>query len=148
MSPQVGERFESMDCKQAQGLITAFINDQINDDKELQAFLEHVEGCGECREELEVTFSLLTAMKQLDEDSDLSDNYIADLNDKIEECYLERQRKYRITKLRRVVLAIMIVLLLLLNGITAVEKREEADRRFLRNVMGVELPVVTGSALE
>lgn len=129
-----------MDCKQAQGLITAFINDQLNDSEELQAFLEHVEGCKECKEELEVTYSLVTAMKQLDAGEDLSDNFIADLNDKIAECYLEMYRKRRSAKRRRIVLAVLIGLLLLLNGITAVEKREEADRRFLRERFGIELP--------
>jgi len=137
--PRDGERFECMDCKKAQGLITAFINEQLNDDEELQAFLAHVEHCAECREELEVTYSLLTAMKQLDEDTDLSDDYIADLNQKIEGCYIERLKKKRSLARRRAVLVILIMLLLLLNGITVVEKREEVDRRFLRTVVGVDL---------
>ena len=68
------------------------------------------------------------------------DNFIADLNDKIAECYLEMYRKRRSAKRRRIVLAVLIGLLLLLNGITAVEKREEADRRFLRERIGIELP--------
>lgn len=139
--PQDGERFECMDCKQAQGLIAAFINEQLNDEEEMKAFLEHVETCAECREELEVTYSLMTAMKQLDEDTDLSDNYIADLNHKIEECYLEGLRKKRSRARRRMVLAVLIFLLVFMNGITVMKKRSEADERFMRRIEELELNV-------
>ena len=70
-----------MDCKKAMELMTQFINEQLDAD-DVQAFLDHIDSCPECREELEVTYSLMTAMKQLDEDTDLSDNYIEELNQK------------------------------------------------------------------
>lgn len=139
--PQGGERFECMECKQALGLIVAFINEQINDEEEMKAFLEHVETCAECREELEVTYSLMTAMRQLDEDTDLSDDYIADLNHKIEECYLEGLRKKRSRKRRRIVLAVLIFLLVFLNGITVMKKRNDADECFVRSIENFELNV-------
>lgn len=138
--PWDGERFECMDCKRAQELITAFINEQLKDDAERKAFLEHIDECAECREELEVTYSLITAMKQLDEDTDLSDNYIAELNRKIETCYIDGLRKKRSAARRKAVIAVLIAFLLLMNGITVVEEREELDRRFLREVVGVDLP--------
>ena len=71
-----------MDCKRAMELMTQFINDRL-DAEDVQAFLDHIDSCPECREELEVNYSLMTAMKQLDEDTDLSDNYIEELNKKI-----------------------------------------------------------------
>ena len=129
-----------MDRKRAQGLITAFINEQLKDEDEMKAFLEHMDECAECREELEVTYSLLTAMKQLDEGTDLSDNYIAELNQKIETCYIEGLKKKRSVARRRAVLIVLIVSLLFLNGISAVEERKEVDKRFLREVVGIELP--------
>lgn len=60
-------------CKEAQGLIVPYINDKL-DIKQLEQFLEHIETCSDCREELEVYFTLLTGMKQLDEDKNLSGN--------------------------------------------------------------------------
>lgn len=129
-----------MNCKRAQGLITAFINEQLKDDNEMKAFVEHMDSCAECREELEVTYALLTAMKQLDEDTDLSDNYIAELNQKIEACYIEGLKKKRSIARRWAVLVVLMVSLLFLNGITAVEERKESDRRFFREVVGVDLP--------
>jgi len=52
--------------------------------KELEEFIDHISSCSECKEELEVYFALLTAMKQLDEDKNLSDNYSMELSDKLE----------------------------------------------------------------
>jgi len=68
----------------AQSLITGFINDEL-EIEELEEFLKHINSCDECREELEVYYALLTAMKQLDEDKDLSDDFSQELKEKIEQ---------------------------------------------------------------
>jgi len=127
-----------MDCKRAMELITQFINGQLNVE-DTQAFLDHIDSCPECREELEVTYSLMTAMKQLDEDTDLSDNYIEELNEKIETCYLDELKRKRSCARRRALLAVVILLLVLQNGITLKVKRKEEDRRFFRMIAGLEV---------
>ena len=126
-----------MDCKRAMELMTQFINDQL-DAEDVQAFLDHIDSCPECREELEVNYSLMTAMKQLDEDTDLSDNYIEELNKKIETCYLDELKRKRSCVRRRILLGVVVVLLLFMNGITVKEERKEEDRRFFRMITGVE----------
>ena len=72
-----------MTCMKAQSLITAFINDELEIDK-LEEFTSHIKSCGDCMEELEVYYALLTAMKQLDEDKNLSNDFNQELRDKIE----------------------------------------------------------------
>ena len=126
-----------MDCKKAMELMAQFINEQLNTE-DTEAFLNHIDSCPECREELEVTYSLMTAMKQLDADEDLSENYIEELNQKIETCYLEELKRKRSCARRRAFLAVVVALLIFLNGITANEKREEEDRRFFRKIVGIE----------
>ncbi len=126
-----------MDCKKAMELMTQFINEQLDAD-DVQAFLDHIDSCPECREELEVTYSLMTAMKQLDEDADLSDNYIEELNQKIETCYLDELKRKRSCVRRRILLGIVVFLLLFMNGITVKEERREEDRRFFRMISGTE----------
>lgn len=126
-----------MECKRAMELIVPFINEQLNPE-EMEAFLNHIDSCPECREELEVNYSLMTAMKQLDENTDLSDNYIEELNQKIELCYLDELKRKRACSRRRVVLGAVVFLLLLLNGITVDKRREEEDRRFFRRIAGIE----------
>lgn len=73
-----------MKCIKTQSMITTFINDKlpIND---IEEFLDHVGSCPKCREELEVYYALLTAMKQLDDDKDLSSDFVHDLDEKLEE---------------------------------------------------------------
>jgi len=72
-----------MTCLEAQRLITAFINDQLNVEQ-LEAFVSHITSCPDCMEELEVYYVLLTAMKQLDEEKNLSNDYHIELLDKIQ----------------------------------------------------------------
>lgn len=126
-----------MECKRAMELMTQFINEQL-DAEDVQAFLDHIDSCPECREELEVTYSLMTAMKQLDEDTDLSDNYIEELNQKIETCYLDELKRKRSCIRRRIVLGVVVVMLVLQSGITIKEARQEEDKRFFRMIAGVE----------
>lgn len=63
-----------MTCSEAQSYITPFINDEL-DSKQIEEFLLHIEKCEDCREELEVYYTLLTGMKQLEEESDLSSDF-------------------------------------------------------------------------
>lgn len=126
-----------MDCKRVMELMTQFINGQLNTE-DVEAFLDHVESCPECREELEVNYSLMTAMKQLDEDTDLSDNYIEELNQKIAACYIEEWKRKRACARRRAVLVFAVILLILQNGISFNSKREDEDRRFFRKIAGIE----------
>jgi hypothetical protein len=103
-----------MTCKETQSRITPFIHDQLNL-KEMEAFIEHVQSCKECREELEVYYALLTAMEQLDEDRTLSDNYNMELDMKIEreqEKIVHAKFLFYRKKIRLVIVILMIVLLL------------------------------------
>lgn len=72
-----------MTCMKAQGLITAFIYDELNIG-ELEEFVWHIQSCQECQEELEVYYALLTAMKQLDEDRNLSNDFNQELREKLD----------------------------------------------------------------
>ncbi|MCI8417458.1 MAG: zf-HC2 domain-containing protein [Lachnospiraceae bacterium] len=58
-----------MTCKEAMQYIMPYINDEMTD-KEVEAFLEHIKGCRECYEELEVYYTIYAGLAQLDNDSD------------------------------------------------------------------------------
>lgn len=62
-----------MDCSKAQSLIVPFIQNQLTDE-ETQSFLQHIEHCNECYDELEVYFIIFSVTRQLDgETQDVSD---------------------------------------------------------------------------
>lgn len=97
-----------MNCLDAQRLITPFIKDELSM-TELEEFLAHVKECPECKEELEVYYALLTAIKLLDEEKEMSNNFNEDLNNKIRSCE-ERIRRNKFNKVRRrVVFAFVVV---------------------------------------
>lgn len=64
-------------------MIIGFINDELSLE-DLELFLDHVNSCSECREELEVYYGLITAMKQLDDDKILYDDFSMELSSKLE----------------------------------------------------------------
>lgn len=55
-----------MDCREVQKLVMPYIQDELTD-RELEDFLEHVEACPDCQEELEIYFMVSLGLKQLDE---------------------------------------------------------------------------------
>ena len=69
-----------MNCREMQSLIVPFIKSELSVEQE-KSFLEHIDECKECREELEVYYILLIGLKQLDEDPSGS----LDLHRKFEE---------------------------------------------------------------
>jgi hypothetical protein len=99
-----------MTCIKAQAMITPFINNKLTI-KELEEFLEHVNSCDGCREELEVYYALLTAMKQLDEDKNLSSNYSQELVDKLEKSH-EKVIHVKYTYYRKKVMLIFTMIFL------------------------------------
>lgn len=58
-----------MNCRAAEGMVTRYINHTLSMD-ELEEFLEHVESCSSCYEELETYFIVHEAMLQLNEEEE------------------------------------------------------------------------------
>ncbi|MBE5963067.1 MAG: zf-HC2 domain-containing protein [Lachnospiraceae bacterium] len=105
-----------MTCMETQNKITLFINDQL-DMATAEGFLSHIESCPSCREELEVYYALLTAMKQLDEDKELSTDYNAQLNKKIA-WYEEKFRHIKVVHVRkRFYLLFLAILFVMISSI-------------------------------
>lgn len=57
-----------MNCQTAESMVTRYIEHDLSVD-ELEGFIDHVENCPSCYEELETYFIVHAAMKQLDEES-------------------------------------------------------------------------------
>lgn len=88
-----------MTCLEAQSHITEFINDQL-DMATLEKFLDHVNHCSDCKEELEVYYTLLTAMKLLDEDKELANQFSQELDHKLK-LSAEKIRRKRNARVRK-----------------------------------------------
>ena len=68
-----------MNCLEAQSKIMAFIDNDLPDD-ELKEFIKHIKSCDNCAEELEIYYTLVVGMKQLDDGENISGDFRKQLN--------------------------------------------------------------------
>lgn len=55
-----------MNCKEAEKRIPSFLQDDLDGSK-LEEFVEHVENCSECKEELSIQFLVTEGLERLEE---------------------------------------------------------------------------------
>ncbi len=73
-----------MTCLEAQTKIMAFIDNKLTGE-ELYEFVKHVKKCKNCSEELEIYYTLLVGMKQLDNNENLSSDFKKELDRKLDD---------------------------------------------------------------
>ena len=100
-----------MDCRQAEKLVVPYIKDELNMD-ELDDFLEHVEYCDNCMEELEIHYMVDVGLKKLDED-DATYDIVGDLMRKMDSSVNEIRRftMFQITRYAVSTLSAMFLIL-------------------------------------
>ena len=59
------EQGENMDCKDEEKMIPVFLQDEL-DIKVLNQFIEHIDGCPECMEELSIQFLVAEGLERLE----------------------------------------------------------------------------------
>lgn len=62
-----------MTCKEAENLVMPYIRHKL-DIGQVEEFLEHIDTCENCREELEIYYTVEVGIRQLDSDTD-TDHY-------------------------------------------------------------------------
>lgn len=88
-----------MECGEFQKNIQPFINGKLNRLKE-EEMLEHLLTCDECNEELEIYYTIINCVKELDGKLETSDNYHGEYNEFIEKSRREI-KKYKKNRLKR-----------------------------------------------
>ena len=97
-----------MNCRAAEGMVTRYINHTLFMD-ELEEFLEHVESCSSCYEELETYFIVHEAMLQLNEEEEEA---VLDLRHLLEQDIRKEKRYIYKKKVTNVLSAILFVILI------------------------------------
>lgn len=102
-----------MRCRQAQSLVGAFIKDEL-DDEQLKEFLDHIENCADCYEELEVSYMVTEGLAALDHDVtgtfDLKKSLQNVIRSRRKRLALGRRRKLR----RRIIAALFVIFMIVL----------------------------------
>lgn len=75
---------DSVQCKEAIRLITPFIEKEIPQEK-LRFFLEHIRNCKECREELELYYTIHKYIESSDRDWFFTYNFKAEFEKELKE---------------------------------------------------------------
>lgn len=100
-----------MECKEFERLIPDFIADRL-DYPTLRRFCEHMDYCGECREELTIQFLVTEGVQRLE------DGNAFDLQKELEERILSAKQKIRFNRgIMRLGLLLEIAAVCLLAGI-------------------------------
>lgn len=120
-----------MTCFEAQSMITKYLNDELSYD-ELESFLDHISTCENCREELEIYYTLITGMKQLDEDKVLTSNFHKALEKKLmnsRNLLIKRQKK----NFRKAIFLCVIVLIISMSLSFESSQRDDKDMPVFTN---------------
>ena len=84
-----------MNCLEAQSKIVAFIEDKLDNGEKLE-FIRHIRSCNNCAEELEIYYTLLVGMKQLDDDIVPTTSYKDQMEEKLNSEYKHLQNRHGI----------------------------------------------------
>lgn len=104
-----------MTCQEAQSLITEYVQDQL-DTKTLESFLQHVNHCPDCLEELEVYYIVFTGIKRLDDDLNIAINYHEEFQNTLRESANQIKREHRNHIARRIAFAILTFMIMLISN--------------------------------
>ena len=93
-----------MNCVTSQQMIRAYLDGYLSD-RELEEFLNHVQTCPDCFDELEVYFSVYRTLRDVDEKGDY--NFRKKLRRKLEEsrAYLRRRNQSKALKVSLILAA-------------------------------------------
>lgn len=99
-----------MNCRAAEEMVTRYINHTLSIE-EMEEFLEHVQSCSSCYDELETYFIVHEAMVQLDEEAG---DTVLDLQHLLEQDLKKSRRYIRKKKAGRILKAVSFLLLIVL----------------------------------
>lgn len=108
-----------MKCIEAQQLVKPYLQKQLSD-RELEQFLDHVENCPECYDELEIYFVIYEALEDSRETHGADKyNFQEKLKQDIKNSrrYLHLRRAYRLFRYAVVLLAEVLLVFAILTGV-------------------------------
>lgn len=105
-----------MDCKEAEKKIPSFLDEEL-DGRDLAEFVEHIEGCPDCKEELSIQFLVAEGMEQLEQGNNfnLQEALLLKLGDADDKIRINRLLRDILLCLEAVVAAAIIAALIIVS---------------------------------
>lgn len=86
-----------LNCREAEKMVMPYINAEL-DEQELEQFLNHIHNCPECKEELEIYYTVSLGLRQLD-----SGTGVYDITGALEESLDVAWLRVRTVRLRKII---------------------------------------------
>lgn len=103
-----------MTCLEAQSNIIAYIEDGLDKDKKID-FLKHVSNCKDCMEELDIYYTMIEGMRQMDSNVPVSRDFRAELDTRINRELRQDKNKKSIVR-SSVLITVVVILFFVIVG--------------------------------
>ena len=103
-----------MTCLEAQSSIIAYIENRLEKDKQIE-FLKHVKNCNDCMEELDIYYTMIEGMHQMDSNLPITRDFRAELEMRIEREFKQDRNKKSFVR-SSVFIAVIAVLIFVIAG--------------------------------
>ena len=125
-----------MTCLEAQSNIMDFIEKKLPDDK-AGDFVRHMRKCKTCSEELEIYYTMIVGMHQLDKGRELSSNFKQDLNDELAgiERKIKRSKRFRLSTFSVCLLVALFGIFFLYEN--TLKRVYDAEQRVIKESQGI-----------
>lgn len=124
-----------MTCMEARRMVTPYVNRTLTD-QETEAFLDHIEHCSDCMEELDIYFTMYKAMDSLDSGSHQEYNFKKMLE---EDIHTARRAilTHKLSRGTRLVIVLLAEFFLIWSVITGYEMKhmQPAESTFQRAIL-------------
>ncbi len=117
-----------MTCLEAQSKIIAYIDYNLEKDQKTE-FLKHIRCCENCKDELNIYYTMIEGMRQLDNNMPLSKDFSVELDNRIEHELRVNKNKKSVMRSSIVVMVIVLfsfVLLTYANFLNIIHEEEQA----------------------
>ena len=139
-----------MKCIEAQQLVKPYLQKQLSD-RELEQFLDHVENCPECYDELEIYFVIYEALEDSRETHGADKyNFQEKLKQDIKNSrrYLHLRRAYRLFRYAVVLLAEVLLVFAILTGVEMMGEEGSRGTTIYRFLYGGQAETETETETE
>ena len=145
-----------MTCLEAQSNIMAFLDKKLPDDVTAD-FVRHMRYCKNCSEELEIYYTLVVGMKQVDNNQELSSNFAQDLERELSrlEHKVRSAKRFKVSTFSIVFVAAIVFLMFLYNqclakvyNIEQIMKYQAQGQMYFYETFAESMEVCTRDVLE
>lgn len=131
-----------MDCAKCQECTKSYIDGTLPDNLVLE-YCAHLETCPKCKEDLIVNYALVNALRSLNENRELSSDYVKEVDDRLEASKNAILHAASMRKVRRVLVFLEMMCIMVFASIfPPIEKTyaflpEESEEHFVLEINGV-----------